>query len=129
MYLFPTYFAKRNLRSPFSIKSFAKKIWDVMWGWKILYWKMKHSNYHLRAIILAVRSLAKISQGYVFHRIPDAIAQSKWFQQRWMQNIHYEVLLPKDKNFLFARVIAENVASRETFSWRILYLFPYSSNP
>ena len=35
----------------------------------------------------------------------------------------------KMKAFLYARVIAEKVASNETLRWGILYLFPCSGNP
>ena len=49
------------------------------------------------AMHLAVRTLAKISQYWVFHRINAANAQSKW--QRLMQNIHRAVPLQKHENF------------------------------
>ena len=110
MYLFPAYFAKRTIQSPFLrkfLKALAKKICDVMWGWEILTWRTEHSNYlpkrhhgcNLRSVWLyvAVHMLAKIFQGWVFHRTPVANAESKWFQ--WIQNINRAVPLPKDENF------------------------------
>ena len=48
MYIFPTYFAKRNFRSHFLrkfLKPLANKICDVMWGWEISTWRTEHSNY------------------------------------------------------------------------------------
>ena len=137
MYIFPTYFAKRNFRSHFLrkfLKPLANKICDVMWGWEISTWRTEHSNYlpkshhgcNLRCIWLYV-----LLQKYprVKGRIPAANAKSKWFWQRWMQNICRAVPLPKDENFFFARIISEKIASSETLRWGILYLFPCSGNP
>ena len=75
----------------------------------------------------AVLTFAKISQGWVRHRIPAANDQSKWFQQKWMQIIHI-VQFPcwKIKPFLFARIILEKIASSETWRWGILHCFPVS---
>ena len=43
----------------------------------------------------------KNSPGLSFHRIPAADTQNKLLRQRWIQNIHRAVHLPKDENFLF----------------------------
>ena len=95
MYIFPTCFAKRNFRGHFLrkfLKTLPNKICDVMWGWEISTWRMKPINHlpYISQLVkhFAVLTLAKISQGWVFHSIPSASDQSKWFQQRWLHKEH-----------------------------------------
>ena len=127
MYIFPTYFTKRNRRSHFLrkyLKALVNKICDVMWEWEISTWRTEHSNhlpksYHgrnLRCIWVYV-----LLQKY---RIPAANIQSKWFRQRWMQNIDREVPLPKDGSFFVCSNHFGKNCFYETLRRGILYLFP-----
>ena len=83
MHIFPIYFPTFSINN---WRLWQTKHGDVMWGQVISTWRMEHSN-HLQAKMV-VDTLANMSHGWVFHRIPAANAQSKWFQQKWMQNIY-----------------------------------------
>ena len=127
MYVFPNYFTKRNFQSHFLrklLKPLARKICDLMRRWEISTWGTEHSNYIQRSYLsslelamhLAVRTLSKISQGWVFYRTPAENAQSKWFWQRWMQNIHGAVPSAKDDGVLGNTVFTSLLRLRRSLS-------------
>ena len=136
MYIFPTYFAKRNFRSHFLrkfLKPLAKKICDVMWGWEILTWRTEHSNYlpkshhgcNLRYIWLCVL-LQKYPTLKFFIGSPLQMLKANVFDRDGCRTFIVQFPCRKMKIFLFARNISEKNPSSETLRWGILYLFPCS---
>ena len=136
MYIFPTYFAKRNFRSHFLrkfLKPLANKICDVMWGWEISTWRTEHSNYlpkshhgcNLRCIWLYVL-LQKYPRIEFFIGYLLQMLKANDFDRDGCRTFIVQFPCRKMKTFLFARIISEKNASSETLRWGILYLFPCS---
>ena len=127
---------KQKFQTHFLHKFFnplVNKVSAIVWGCEISTWRTEHSNYLQKRYHgcnlqcnLAVYTLAKISQGWNFYRIPAANVQNKLFQQRCRTFI-VQFPCKKRKTFLFAQIILEKVASRETLMWG--KLFPCSGNP
>ena len=138
-YIFPTYFAKRNLRSHSLckfLKALANKIYDVKWGWKISTWRTQHSNYlpkshhgcNLRCIWL-YEPLQKYPRVEFFIGSLLQMPKANDFERDECRTFIVQFPCRKMKTFLFARVIAEKASSSKTLRCGTLYLFPYSGNP
>ena len=106
-----------------------------MWynvGWEISTWRMEHSSYLPKVILVATFDAfvsaysCKNSAGLSFHRTPNANAQNL-FQQRWMQHIHCAFSLLKDEFFICSNHFGKDL--NETLRCGILYLFHCSDNP
>ena len=139
MYIFPTYFAKRNFSSHFLckfLKALANKICDVMWGWEVSTWRTGHSNclpksHHgcnLQCILLYIL-LQKYPRIEFFIGYLLQMLKANDFDRDGCRTFIVQFPCRKMKTFLFARIISEKNASSETLRWGILYLFPCSGNP
>ena len=139
MYIFPTYFTKRNFQIHFLrtfLKPLANKICDVVQRWEISTWRTEHSN-----------NLPKSHHGcnlwciwlYVlFQKYPMVefftgsllqMLKANDFNRDRCRIFIMQFPCRKLKTFLFARIISEKFASSETLRWGMLYLFPCSGNP
>ena len=134
MYIFPTYFAKRNFRSHFFckfLKALANKICDAMWEWEISSWRMENSNYlpkrhngcNLRCIwryaLLHKYPMIEFFIGYLLQML-----KANDFHRDGCRTFIVQFPCRKMKTFLFARIISEKNASSKTLRWGILHLFP-----
>ena len=135
MYIFPTYFAKRILRSHFlhnCLKALANKIYDVMWRWKVSTWRTEHNNYlpnsnhgcNLRCIWLYV-PLKKYSRVEFFIGSLLQMVKANDFDRDECRTFIVQFPCRKTKTFLFAFFFFFS----EIVRWGILYLFPSSGNP
>ena len=129
----------KSLSPPFLhkfLKVLAKKICDVMWGWKVSTWRTECSNYlpkshhdcNLRWIQLYVL-LQKCPRVEFFIGYLLQMLRANDFDRDGCSKFIGQFHCRKMKAFLFAGVIAKKATSSETLRWRILYLFPCPSNP
>ena len=138
MYIFPTYFPKRNFRSHFLrkfLKALVIKICAVIWGWEISTWRMEHSNYlpknhhscNLRCIwpyvLLQKYPRIEFSLGYLLQMV-----KANDFDRDGCRTFIMQFPCHKMKTFCLLKSFRKKIASSETLKWRILYLFPWSGN-
>ena len=117
MYIFPTYYAKRNLRSHFLrkfLKALTNKICDVMWGLEISTWRTEHSNYlpkshhgwNLRCMWLYVL-LQKYARVAIFIGCVLQMLKANDFNRDGCRTFIVQFPCRKMKTFLSARIISE----------------------
>ena len=129
MYIFRTYFEKWNFRSHFLrkfLKPLSNKICNVMWGWEISTWRAEEPSWLLHAMHLAVRTPAKISQGWVFHKTMLQMLKENDFDRDGCRTFILHFPCQEMKKILFSRIILKKNASSEILRWGILYLFSIS---
>ena len=131
IYIFLTYFAKRNFASHFLRKflnALANKICDVMCGWEISTWRMEQNNYlpkshrgcNLRCIwlypLLQKYPRIEFFIGYLLQML-----KANDFNRDGCRTFIVQFPCRKITLFCLLKSFRKKIASSETFIWRILY--------
>ena len=130
MYIFPTYFVKRNLQNHF-LRKFLKALTNNMW----CNVEIKNFNKKNRTQQLSSKEPSWLQLFQKYSRVEFFIGSQLQmlkvndFDREGCRTFIVQFPCRKMNSFLFAQVIVEKAASSETLRWRTLYLFPCLGNP